>query len=484
MLNDDLETVEANAAARVMLGFPEMGSLEMEFVAGFWHVSRTAVLRMLEAARRGIAATAVTVRTVLDQLVEVQAFSLGATGWIGVVIVDRSGVDDAEHRLHAQEERYRSLFEWSPVALREEDFSAVGAWLDSLRTGGVVDLAEYLDANPGEVERAIMSIRTTRVNAAVVELLKAPSALAVMRGFQRDELSSQVLASFKSQFLAIWDGSVEHEADFVGVNSRGQPFERRLIWNIPRTREGRDLSRVVVAILDFTRYRVAERRLRRLVADKDRFVASVSHELRTPLSAVLGLSEELAINWKRFDAAEARELIELIAAQSNDLSLLVEDLLVAANHDNGRIAINPTIVELNSLARSALSDCGRSEARAVGIEPSGPVTVAFADEVRVRQILRNLVTNAFRYGGERVEVVVGSVPGPHVRVVDDGKGIPREHRDSIFDAYFQTDGTQPVLGSLGLGLAISRELARRMAGDLSYEFEDGWSIFTLDLPAV
>jgi signal transduction histidine kinase len=69
-------------------------------------------------------------------------------------------------------------------------------------------------------------------------------------------------------------------------------------------------------------------------------------------------------------------------------------------------------------------------------------------------------------------------------VSDNGVGVPLEHREAIFVPYFQATGTNRVLGSLGLGLAISRELARRMDGELSYSYEDGVSVFQLDLPAV
>ena len=363
IVDEESRVVEANLAAQTMLGLDLESDGSTDLMRGFWRVSATAVLRMVEGVRRQIPVKAVIARTARDQLVEVDAFIIDEDGppLIGVILTDRSRVDDAQRRLKDQEERYRSLFEWAPVAMREEDFTAVGAWLDRLRLEGVTDLKAYMADHPDEVERAIMSIRTTRVNTATVQMLRAPSVLAILRGFRTEELTPQVLESFENQFITLWEGGYDHKADFIGVNFLGQPFECRLRWTAPRTNQGRDLSRVAVSLLDTTQLRATERRLERLLADKDRFIASVSHELRTPLSAVFGLSEELTNNWERFEETETKELIGLEAAQSADLSLLVEDLLVAANLEDGGVSINLEVIDLNSTNQHAVEDCRRSD---------------------------------------------------------------------------------------------------------------------------
>lgn len=473
---------KANAAAIETLGITADG--ESTLLDGFWRVSSAAVMRLLEAVRRQMPVSPVMARTVFDRLVEVDAFIIDKdrAPLIGVIVNDRSRVDDAHRRLKDQEERYRSLFDWSPVAMREEDFTAVGVWLDRLHGDGVTDIDEYMDEHPDEVHRAIKSIRTTRVNAATVDLLKAPSALAVLRGFRDEELTPEVVDAFRAQFRLLWGGGTSYQADFVGVNHLDQPFECRLRWRVPRGDRTRDLSRVVVSILDLTQLRAVQRRLERLVADKDRFIASVSHELRTPLSAVLGLSEELANSWDRFDQDETKELIGVVAAQSADLALLVEDLLVAANLEQGGVTIQPQIVDLVAVAEAALADCRRTYPDADLGTVHGSTTSAYADPVRVRQIIRNLITNSIRYGGPNISLESGNDGCPFVAVIDDGGGVPLEQREAIFVPYFQASSSDQILGSLGLGLAISRELARRMDGDLTYAYRDGHSIFRLQLP--
>jgi len=478
IIDDDLRVIRSNPAAAEFLQL----RVDDLLVDGFWSVSVTAVKRLIEGVRRGVAMPFVSARTALDRLVDVDAFVIsGEEQHVGIIVTDRASVDLVQRRLKDQEERYRSLFEWSPVPMREEDFSAVGVWLDRLRVEGITDLEKYMEMHPEEVRRAIMSIRTSRVNAATVDLLKAPSVLAILRGFRDDELTPQVLDAFRAQFVTLWEGGSEYSSDFVGLNFLGQPFECRLRWIVPKTGKGRDLSRVAVSLLDLTQLRATERRLQRLVADKDRFIASVSHELRTPLAAVLGLSEEMALNFEKFEEEETRELIGLVAAQSAELSAIVEDLLVAANLESGRVAINSEPVGLIKTAEDAVADCMRTVPGLKPVPVAGPDLTARGDLIRVRQIIRNLVTNAIRYGGSTIEVRIGGEGHPYVDVIDDGEGVALEHRESIFVPYYQERDKESVLGSLGLGLSISRELARRMGGDLTYRYSDEKSVFRLQL---
>lgn len=109
---------------------------------------------------------------------------------------------------------------------------------------------------------------------------------------------------------------------------------------------------------------------------------------------------------------------------------------------------------------------------------------ALADAGRLRQILRNLVSNAFRHGGPNVTIEASRV-GPSIvlTVRDNGHGLPKAEWQSIFDSYYRSHTVTGRPDSVGLGLTVARQLARRMAGDLSYRMSDGESCFTLTLPA-
>ena len=107
---------------------------------------------------------------------------------------------------------------------------------------------------------------------------------------------------------------------------------------------------------------------------------------------------------------------------------------------------------------------------------------ALADPGRLRQILRNLVVNAERYGGEEVAIDVAERDGEvAIRVCDSGTGLPRSEWDSIFEPYKRSHHREGQPASVGLGLTVSRILARRMGGDLSYRHEGGRSVFELTL---
>lgn len=109
--------------------------------------------------------------------------------------------------------------------------------------------------------------------------------------------------------------------------------------------------------------------------------------------------------------------------------------------------------------------------------------MAVGDAARIRQILRNLLTNATKYGGPRVRVEVQNGAWATVRVIDNGAGIPPEHRAAAFRPYERGEAPRSI-GSLGLGLAISYQLARAMGGDLNYHYEDDESLFILTLPPI
>lgn len=227
----------------------------------------------------------------------------------------------------------------------------------------------------------------------------------------------------------------------------------------------------------------AHRQLEELIRSKDEFIASVSHELRTPLTAVVGLAHELRSDWERFGDGEGRELVSIIAEQSSDVANIVQDLLVAARADIGVLTVFPEAVDVTAEIERAISESDPAAGGRVAVDMNGGAK-AWADPARLRQILRNLLTNAVRYGGEHVTVRARR-QGPLLRldVVDDGGGLPEEEREAIFDAYHRAHEHRGQPGSVGLGLTVSRKLARLMGGDLVYGYAGGESVFSLTLPA-
>ncbi|MDJ0953387.1 MAG: HAMP domain-containing sensor histidine kinase [Acidimicrobiia bacterium] len=227
-------------------------------------------------------------------------------------------------------------------------------------------------------------------------------------------------------------------------------------------------------------------RLNQVVEEKDRLIGTISHELRTPLSTVLGLSHELAERIDVFTNEEIVEFCTLIAQQSADLEALIEDLLVAARADIERIKVASGPVDLAEAARSAVTLVANRPdwTKSTSVRTNGAGVVAAADGLRVRQIIRNLLQNAERYGGDDVEVFVHRKSGRcAVTVSDNGRGVSLDEIDGIFDPHVRAHKRDGNTESLGLGLYVSQTLARLMKGDLEYRRESGRTFFDLTLPA-
>jgi len=223
----------------------------------------------------------------------------------------------------------------------------------------------------------------------------------------------------------------------------------------------------------------ADERMASLMASKDQLVASVSHELRTPLTVVVGLVEELATR-PDLPPGDRTEFVELIRDQSHELTHIVEDLLVASRAGTGELVVVPERLSLAHEIGQVLKLM--PDPRGKSIETRGHCRDVDADRLRVRQILRNLLSNAIRYGGGLITITLEDRPGRSaLMVADDGPGIPLEDRDRIFELYQRAHETPGLPGSLGIGLAVSRRLARLMGGDLTFGGGDG-NAFVLELP--
>lgn len=234
----------------------------------------------------------------------------------------------------------------------------------------------------------------------------------------------------------------------------------------------------VVLHSNVTAEHLHRRALEETLQAKDRFIASLSHELRTPLTAVVGLAEELRSG--AHSAEDVREFHTLIADQVRELSMLIDDLLIGARIDSRTISYRQERVVIGRELADVLAPW-----RSMHVEVHDPSAVeARADAGRVRQILRNLVTNAIRHGDAPIEVFAGlDEHEVTVTVTDHGRGVPEPVLDRLFQPYASFTGVEGLTASMGLGLHVSRQLADGMNGSLSYRREGDTTVFELRLPA-
>lgn len=349
--------------------------------------------------------------------------------------------------------------------------------------------------------------RTTWANGRMAELL----------GCDSDRLDScsflELLPTEPNQRLDVLQSLLEgHSVVFEGRLPRE---DGKLAWAIvsasPICNPGGEPAGFFAMCTDITRRHQAEDALRDLNRDledrvrertaelesanaelacalraREDFLASMSHELRTPLAAVLGALETL-----RDVRDEDRKgyLLDLAERNGKQLLSLIEDVLDFARGRAGRLSVDPRPIDpveaVHEAEQSMELQAFRNGVRlSVAIRESLPFVMA--DPVRLRQILTNFANNALRHagGGGEVELAASRDPdGIRFEVRDRGAGIPAHERSRLFQAFEQLSPSGRR-GGTGLGLALSRQLAQAMGGEVGYQpREGGGSVFWLRLPS-
>jgi PAS domain S-box-containing protein len=171
----------------------------------------------------------------------------------------------AENALHESEERYRSLFEDSPVSLWEEDFSAVKQRLDALRAKGVTDMNAYLESHPKEVSDCSALIRVINVNKAGIKLFKAKKKEDLFKNLS-ELLSPQSFKDFRQELENIAEGKTYFYWEGVNQTLAGEPIDISFYWSAVPGYES-DLSKVIVSIEDISKRKQSEKEMRRLIEE-------------------------------------------------------------------------------------------------------------------------------------------------------------------------------------------------------------------------
>ena len=240
--------------------------------------------------------------------------------------------------------------------------------------------------------------------------------------------------------------------------------------------------------------------LEKVSQHKSQFLANVSHELRTPLNSLMILASILADNQEGNLSAEQVHSVQIIFNSANELLEIIEDILDMSKAEAGELNIYQEDILLGDIWRS-MSDqfMPISKERGVDFEiicaPNLPQWI-HSDRKRLKQVLKNLLANAFKFTPEGgvVRLLIDkeawhlgeeySSEGLVFQVVDNGVGIARDKHETVFQMFRQADGsTSRKYAGTGLGLSISRKLARLLGGDLTLVSEEGsGATFSLLLP--
>ncbi len=218
---------------------------------------------------------------------------------------------------------------------------------------------------------------------------------------------------------------------------------------------------------------------RQLSKARDDFIANASHELRTPLTSIYGLAQLLAEDPTLTDMG--RDMMGLIITETSDLNRMVDDLLTTARLAAGQLRFEPEEVQVADEIELMIGTFERNGANiATNVAPA----VVKADRLRQRQVVRNLLSNATKYGGPDLQLT-GRIENNNYlwRISDNGDGVPQELQDRLFQRFIhQLSFQQAVAGGVGLGLSIVKSLAEGMGGSVGYERENGWTHFEVRIP--
>ncbi|MCO4745881.1 MAG: HAMP domain-containing histidine kinase [Proteobacteria bacterium] len=236
--------------------------------------------------------------------------------------------------------------------------------------------------------------------------------------------------------------------------------------------------------------RAAEFRALEASAAKSRFLANMSHELRTPLNAILGYSEMLVEEGDEGDFESYVEDLKRIMGAGRHLLRLINDILDLSKIESGKMELFYEEMDLSVLIGDVVDSCAplfEVNRNALSVDMDEPLAVVEVDVTRVRQCLLNLLSNAAKFTEDgSAELRVRREDGRlRFEVSDTGIGLTDEQMGRLFQEFSQADSsTTRQFGGTGLGLAVSRKLARLMGGDITVKSTLGeGATFTMELPA-
>jgi protein-histidine pros-kinase len=312
--------------------------------------------------------------------------------------------------------------------------------------------------------------RTVLVNAATERLFGYPRA--------------QLLGKTADMLMQGREGD-----DLVGVRKDGSTFPIEVSHSPLQTEDGQMMSS---AIRDITARKQIETELMRASRAKSDFLSGMSHELRTPLNAIVGFAELLQMNTPGNSlTAKQHDYVSHILEGGNHLLVLVTQLLDLAGIEAGRLNLSIAPVDVGIVLRYAQGLMApiaqKAEVNFIVAAPKD-IADARADELRLRQVLLNFISNAIKYNNAGGEVVVtaerlaeGSI---RFKVSDNGIGIPPDRTEELFQPFSRLGAEHSKVSGTGIGLAFSRKVVEAMGGTVGFTSEVGkGSTFWVDLPA-
>jgi signal transduction histidine kinase len=212
----------------------------------------------------------------------------------------------------------------------------------------------------------------------------------------------------------------------------------------------------------------------------------VSHEVRTPLASVLGFTRLLLE--RDLPEDDRQRYLEIIDAEATRLAALVSDFLDARLIEEGRFSLRREPFDLRSLViEQAEVALGHDQSHRHELQldlPDEPLRVD-GDRARLAQVVGNVLSNAVKYSPDGGTITIGAAEAnghAHVWIVDEGTGIPPEHRSQLFQPFYRGDAASAGIPGTGLGLAVSRRIVEAHEGRIGFDPLERGTRFWIELP--
>ncbi|MCZ7356986.1 MAG: PAS domain S-box protein [Candidatus Methanoperedens sp.] len=404
---------------------------------------------------------------------------------VGVIkdITERKHIEEV---LLEKEERYRSLFEDSPISLWEEDSSGIKKYIDALKSKGIENLRTYFDRHPKEVALCASMMKVLDVNKASINLFKAKSKIDLIDGLE-NIFTDRSYETFKDELIAIAEGKTSFESEDIVKTLTGDKIHISMRWVLTPGNE-ETYSKRLVSIVDITERKRAEEEIKKYTREleesnrmKELFADIMHHDLLNPLNTANGFIELLKENETISRKKAYLETIERSLVKGMEL---IDSAMKFSRFENLK-SIELEELDLKNVIEGVI-EALTPLADNAGIEIVNRITLDLPVKASkiIEEVFSNLISNAIKYASSGKRIIIESEDkgeNLQVRVIDFGEGIKERDKTVIFER-FRRGGKKGVKGS-GLGLAIAWKIMELHNGRIWVEDNpEGGSIFIVEIP--
>ncbi|MCU4155381.1 ABC transporter substrate-binding protein [Carboxylicivirga sp. A043] len=418
----------------------------------------------------------------------------------------------AHANLTLSEERFKLLFEDSPISLWEEDFSAAKQMVDELKNSGVNDVEHYIRSNPDFIKQCARVIKINNINKATIQYLEADNKADILNNIDKI-FNEKALLDITEEIISFCNGKMIYETESEHMTLKGNKIYVSITVKIPYGHEN-SWSKVIVSLINITDLRQTTDELKikevllrqqnealkgineelkksKLKAEesdrlKTAFLSNMSHEIRTPMNGIVGFTDLLKD--ETIEKTDRVRYLDIIEENSQQLLRIISDIIDISKIEASQLKIVKNEIDINQLFERLLAIFQLRLKRLdkehitccynIDASLADSTLIITSDITRLRQILTNLLENAAKFT-EHGSIEFGVYPANDKNslifyVKDTGVGIKRERVAQIFERFFREEERFGAnLGGTGLGLSIAKNLVELLGGSISVESEPG-----------